>query len=152
MTNYESYAWPPAPYRVHTNGPSSNNSFEYAFGTDEYGQPTDLRSDLVITDTDTGHRHCLDVTFTDPLAKVNMAGANPSTAAGLERLYKARVQRYADICAHHLIQPRGGCVCTPHARSTHADDELCRPSARTRRTLSVGQQLESAASSRLEKR
>ena len=44
------------------------------------------------------------------------------------------------------------CVCTPHARSTHADDELCRPSARTRRTLSVGQQLESAASSRLVKR
>ena len=41
------------------------------------------------------------------------------------------------------------CVCTPHGRSTHADDELCRPSARTRRTLSVGQQLESAASSRL---
>ena len=33
-----------------------------------------------------------------------MAGANPSTAAGLERLYKAHVQRYAHICAHHLIQ------------------------------------------------
>ena len=33
-----------------------------------------------------------------------MAGANPSTAAGLERLYKAHVQRYAHICAHHTIQ------------------------------------------------
>ena len=91
-------------YCVHTNGPSSNNSFEYSFGTDENGQPTDLRSDLVITDTETGHRHCLDVTFTDPSAKVNMAGANPSTAAGLERLYNAHVQRYAHICAHHTIQ------------------------------------------------
>ena len=38
------------------------------------------------------------------VAKVNMAGANPSTAAGLERLYKAHVQRYAHICAHHNIQ------------------------------------------------
>ena len=83
---------------------TSNNSFEYSFGTDENGQPTDLRSDLVITDTDTGHRHCLDVTLTDPSAKVNMAGANPSTSAGLERLYKAHVQRYAHICAHHRIQ------------------------------------------------
>ena len=61
------------------------------------------RSDLVITDTETGHRHCLDVTFTDPSAKVNMAGANPSTSAGLERLYKAQVQRYAHICAQHTI-------------------------------------------------
>ena len=42
-----------------------------------------------ITDTDTGYRHCLDVTFTDPSAKINMAGANPSTSAGLEHLYKA---------------------------------------------------------------
>ena len=33
-----------------------------------------------------------------------MAGANPSTAAGLERLHKAHVQRYAHICAHHEIQ------------------------------------------------
>ena len=38
-------------YRVHTNGPSSNNSFEYSFGTGENGQRTDLRSDLVVTDT-----------------------------------------------------------------------------------------------------
>ena len=37
-------------------------------------------------------------------AKVNMAGVNPSTSAGLERLYKAHVQRYAHICAHHTIQ------------------------------------------------
>ena len=99
-------------YCVHTNGPSSNNSFEYSFGTDENGQPTDLRSDLVITDTETGHRHCLDVTFTDPSAKVNMAGANPSKAAGLERLYKAHVQRYAHICAHHTIP-------VPHAGVRH---------------------------------
>ena len=33
-----------------------------------------------------------------------MTGANPSTAAGLERLYKPHVQRYAHICTHHLIQ------------------------------------------------
>ena len=91
-------------YRVHTNGPSSHNSFEYSFGTDENGQPTDLRSDLVITDTNNGNRHCLDVTFTDPSAKVNMAGANPSTAAGLERLYKAHRRSYAKICEHHRIQ------------------------------------------------
>ena len=89
---------------MHTNGPSSTNSFEYSFGTDENGQPTDLRSDLVITDTNNGNRHCLDVTFTDPSAKINMAGANPSTSAGLERLYKAHVQRYAHICAYHTIQ------------------------------------------------
>ena len=91
-------------YHVHTQGSSSHNSFEYSFGTDENGQPTDLRSDLVITDTKTGHRHCLDVTFTDPSAKVNMAGANPSTSAGLERLYKAHCQKYAKICSHHGIQ------------------------------------------------
>ena len=91
-------------YRVHTNGPSSHNSYEYSFGTDENGQPTDVRSDLVITDTTTGRRHCLDVTFTDPSALVNMAGANPSTLAGLERLYKAHVQRYAHIYAYHNIQ------------------------------------------------
>ena len=91
-------------YHVHTNGPSSTNSFEYSFGTDENGQPTDLRSDLVITDNDTGYRHCLDVTFTDPSAKINMAGANPSTAAGLEHRYKVHVQRYAKICKHHRIQ------------------------------------------------
>ena len=91
-------------YHVHTNGPSSTNSFEYSFGTDENGQPTDLRSDLVITDTNNGNRHCLDVTFTDPSAKINMAGANPSTAAGLERLYKVHNQKYAKICSHHGIQ------------------------------------------------
>ena len=91
-------------YHVHTNGPSSTNSFEYSFGTDENGQPTDLRSDLVITDTNTGDRHCLDVTFTDPSAKINMAGANPSTAAGLERLYKAHRLKYAKICSHHGIK------------------------------------------------
>ena len=27
------------------------------------------------------------------------------------------------------------CVCTPHARRTHADDELCRPSARPRYSI-----------------
>ena len=33
-----------------------------------------------------------------------MAGANLSTSAGLERIYKAHVQRYANICAYHNIQ------------------------------------------------
>ena len=33
-----------------------------------------------------------------------MAGANPSTAAGLERLYKVHNQKYAKICSHHGIQ------------------------------------------------
>ena len=33
-----------------------------------------------------------------------MTGANPSTSAGLKRIYKAHVQRYANICAYNNIQ------------------------------------------------
>ena len=52
--------------------------------------PRSARRCLVNTDTTTGRRHCLDVTFTDPSAQVNMTGTNPSTSAGL---YKAAVKR-----------------------------------------------------------
>ena len=91
-----------AGYDVYTNG-SSSNRFEYSFGTDQHGQPTQLRSDLVITDPRSGTRFCLDVTLTDPSAQINLRARPPSTTEGLKTLYEAHMKKYSDICKRHKI-------------------------------------------------
>ena len=90
-------------YEVHTNGPASSNSFEYSFGTDRQGHSTQDRSDLVIRDSRSGARYCLDVSFTDPAAQINQGANPPSTTGGLKRTHDAHVQTYGDLCAFHNI-------------------------------------------------
>ena len=87
-------------FLVHKTGRAHDCCFEYSFGTDEHGAPTALRSDLVITNA-SGVRFCLDVTFTDPSAKLNTSATPPSTTPGLKRQYDDHVRTYGALCAHH---------------------------------------------------
>ena len=82
-------------------------SSTHAFGTDEHGVPTELRSDLLITDSIDGKRYCLDVTFTDPAAKVNIQqrrGQSPSTSRGLKLAFDDHVRSYENVCDKQRIR------------------------------------------------
>ena len=63
--------------------------------------PTELRSDLLITDSIDGKRYCLDVTFTDPAAKVHIQqrrGQSPSASRGLKLAFDDHVRSYEKVC------------------------------------------------------
>lgn len=84
---------------VHRDTSGAHSTFEFAFGLDERGNPTSLRSDLHLTDPDTRKQYVVDITISEALLDVNI---NDTSSRGsfvsLEKAYKAHVATYGDIC------------------------------------------------------
>jgi len=95
-------------FQVYTNGRRDAPTYEFPFRTDEYGVPTNKRSDLQITD-ERGTSYILDVTICDPTTVVcvqHTAGGRAGSMPALQKLYSQHVKTYENICdwhGHHLI-------------------------------------------------
>ena len=95
-------------FQVYTNGRRDAPTYEFPFRTDEYGVPTNKRSDLQITD-ERGTSYILDVTICDPTTVdcvQHTAGGRAGSMPALQRLYNNHVNTYGKICdwqGHYLI-------------------------------------------------